>query len=377
MKKSRKRPLPRVIRHDRIAFSQFADEILYRDKGVLDAYYKHHMAWSHRYHDASTSPREEASHLFDLAQRQPRECLERIPRQPSSLNEAVAALCLRDLARRNVVADEPLVEAVAGCVLLASPPRRPGRIKDIVASSVRLLKNANTDDEAALKVLKAFVSILSDVPLYECVTLLDKVLSALFVELDALESLRLDLCRLSGMPSQLQNILLHGTCQPILGASLYSESESDELMDAVIVCRIRETPATEIVKIINLLNTLVSAEAAVYVIEQLHYVHERAFLNLVKKRLASIASQGAYNKVLQLICNAQSMDTVKGTNVFFSHFDRITDPDIKCRALHTVVQKTNKIVQVDILLDHLFQAELAEDDRRLLMAALSFACKDR
>lgn len=381
MYKSRKRPLLRVIPLDRNSLNQFADDLLQRDKAVLDAYYEHHAAWSREYRDTSTSPRDETNDLFDFALRHPRECLERIPRQSSSLHEAVAALCLRDLTRRNVTADEALLEAVAGCVFLASVARRPSRVRDIVGSLVRLLRNTGSADETALKVLKAFLSVLADTPLYERVTILDKVLSALFDELDTLDSLRRDLCQSAEMPLSLQGILLNGASQPPLGMSLYAAPEGNELMDATIVCRIRETPATDIVKIINLLNALVSTEAAIYVIDQLHYIHDHhphdaVFLKSAKKHLASIASQGAHDRVLQLICNAQPMDTAKGSKVFFGHFDRIVNRDTKRKALQAAILRTNKIVQVDILLDHLYKAELAEEDRRHLMAALAFACKE-
>lgn len=376
MNKRVKRPLLRVPRHDREALGMFANGVLSRDKRTLDAYYEYRDIWIREDRGPKAPSDEDADNLFDFATRQPQQCLSRIPREVSSINEGVVTFCLRELVRRNDKADDSLLEAIAGSIFLARVSRRPNRVKELVHSQVRLMSNGSTPDETATRSLKAFFSITADMPLFERVVILERVLTALFDELDSLEGLRSDLCQSVGMPMYLQNIMLRGTYKPLGGTALFTEPDVDDMLDAVIIGSILELPSTHVMTIVNLLNTVTSSEAATYTIGLLCYIHGNVFLKQLKKRFTKVDSEAARNKILSLFCQAQAMDTTKGHATFLNDFDRITDLATKRRTLRVAVLRTNQIAQLDIILQHLLTGTYDEDDRQYLIAALVCACKD-
>jgi hypothetical protein len=363
-KRSKRRPLHTVpISSD--ALRDYVTLLLQSSPKIRESYAKHHADWG-RYDQDGNEIQTEVPNgpSFMDAIHRPKTCLSLIVKQPSSINEALASVCLREMESAHstvrFVDDQTLV-VIAECVKLVRPVRRHKKAKELVEHQFSLIAEPHFSKGVPARIIKSFCEATADLPLHEQVLILDATLEAVRFGLSGyIESIR----------------RAHVWCSaakisPILIDILEQHPEVANL-DANIVYRLSRTPMSQPRTMIKLLNRITSEDAAVYAIGMMDYAWREKFFHAYKRLYTDIESTRVRDRVLGILSSYLNFSTLANEQRVV-YLNAMTSLDAKRRAIGSAVYDADSVVDIECLKMAIDQLSVSESDRVYLLAGLSYA----
>ena len=362
-KRSKRRPLHTVpISSD--ALRDYVELLLQSSLEARESYAKHHPHWA-RYDQDGNEIQTEAPDgpSFMDAIHRPKTCLSLIVKQPSSINEALASVCLREMESAHstvrFVDDQTLV-VIAECVKLVKPARRPKKAEQLVEHQLSLIAGPHANRRLQIKIVKSFCEGTADLPLHEQVLILGTILDAVAFctsnIVDALDPLAL--CGPAKMAPTIIDIL--------------EQHPEVANLDANIVYRLSRMPMSQSRTMIKLLNRITSDDAAVYAIDMMDYAWREKFFHAYKRLYPSIESTRVRDRVLGILCSYLKFSSLANEQRVV-YLNAMTSLDAKRRAIGSAVYDADSVVDIECLKMAIDQLSVSESDRVYLLAGLSYA----
>ncbi len=362
-KRSKRRPLHTVpISSD--ALRDYVTLLLQSSPKIRESYAKHHADWG-RYDQDGNEIQTEASDgpSFMDAMHRPKTCLNLIVKQPSYINEALVAVCLREMENAHstvrFVDDQTLV-VIAECVKLVRSTRRPKKAEELVAHQLSLITGPSAGKQLQVKIVKSFCEGTADLPLHERVLILSTILDAVAFctsnIVDALDPLAL--CGPAKMSPTIIDIL--------------EQHPEVANLDASIVYRLSRTPMSQPKTMTKLLNRIASDDAAVYAIDIMDYAWREKFFHAYKRLYPSIESTRVRDRVLGILCRYLNFSS-QANEQRVVYLNAMTSLEVKRHAIGSAVYDANSVVDIECLKMAIDLLSVSESDRAYLLAGLAYA----